>query len=125
MEKKLFGRADICIITVLLAAAGVAFFIPKFFSDGELHAQITSDAELVYDIKLSDVKSAEIFRVGGVEVEISPEGARVVLSDCPDGLCVKRGLLSEGGDTAVCVPERVVVKITSEKSRGEVDAVVY
>lgn len=44
-----------------------------------------------------------------MEIEVSPGMARVLHSDCPDKICVNTGWLTESGQTAVCMPNRVTV----------------
>ena len=46
-----------------------------------------------------------------MELELSPGMARVMHSNCPDKVCVNTGWLSESGQTAVCMPNRVTVTI--------------
>lgn len=46
-----------------------------------------------------------------MELELSPGMARVMHSDCPDKICVNTGWLSESGQTAVCMPNRVTITI--------------
>ena len=46
-----------------------------------------------------------------MELELSPGMACVLHSDCPDQICVNTGWLSESGQTAVCLPNRVTVTI--------------
>lgn len=42
---------------------------------------------------------------------------------CPDQVCVKTGWLTDKGDMAVCLPNRVMIKIEGESE--EVDIVTY
>lgn len=46
-----------------------------------------------------------------MELELSPGMACVLHSDCPDKICVNTGWLSESGQTAVCMPNRITVTI--------------
>lgn len=52
-----------------------------------------------------------------MEFEIADGGVRVKSSDCPDKICVKTGLVSHEGMSAVCMPNRVIVTVegTDEK----------
>lgn len=54
-----------------------------------------------------------------VVIEISDGGARFLSSDCPDGLCIGMGRICAPGQTAVCLPAGVLIKITGG---GETDA---
>lgn len=47
-------------------------------------------------------------------------------SDCPDKICIHSGRLSHVGETAACLPNKIILKITSDgdKSDDEVDIIV-
>lgn len=51
-------------------------------------------------------------------LQIEGEKVRIVESDCPRGLCLAQGWISKPGQTIVCLPHRVVVKISGRSSRG-------
>lgn len=44
-------------------------------------------------------------------IRISPDGAEVVSSQCPDKTCVRTGKLTHAGETAVCLPARVTLRL--------------
>lgn len=46
----------------------------------------------------------------------------VISADCPDRDCVRRGYISRPGESAVCLPGRLVIRISGA---GEVDGVTY
>lgn len=50
---------------------------------------------------------------GHVTVLLKKEGAQILSSDCPTQTCVRTGLLTKSGDTAVCVPNQVTVTLRS------------
>jgi hypothetical protein len=53
--------------------------------------------------------------LGAMKLEIRNGKARVLESGCPGQVCIKRGWIFRIGDSAVCVPNRVIMKIESEK----------
>jgi hypothetical protein len=71
------------------------------------------------------------------EVEVVLEGrrsllsvgegrARFVESSCPDGLCVHRGWLDGPGETALCLPNRIELRLEGKDDREEaVDGQTY
>ena len=61
--------------------------------------------------------------LGLTEVEIKKGQARIVLSPCKNKVCIKSGYIRYADRLAVCIPNRVVVRIVGESHRG-VDAVV-
>jgi hypothetical protein len=46
---------------------------------------------------------------GHVTIEVTPDGARFLESDCPNKICIKQGWVKNCGDTAVCVPKRLAL----------------
>lgn len=62
---------------------------------------------------LSGPEALSVTGANGVKlnVEFSPEGARVVSADCPDKTCQRAGLLTKSGECAVCLPGRVVLRL--------------
>ncbi len=61
-------------------------------------------------------------KLGTTRVAISEKGVRVLDSPCPYKLCVKSGAIDRSGETLVCLPNRVVVRITGNGQEA-VDAV--
>lgn len=59
----------------------------------------------------------------GVVIKISQNKVSVVSSDCPDGICVQTKDAENVGDSIVCVPNKVSVKIVSEKGKKGADVV--
>ena len=124
MKRKLFSKTDLFLIMPLLIAAILAIFLPGLKKDGGARrAVVVYRGETVLEADIDTMTEPETHAFGSVTVEIGPEGARFISSPCPDQICVKTGLLTKSGDTAACVPERIVVKIVS--GTDAVDAVAY
>ena len=64
--------------------------------------------------------------IGESVIQIKNGEARFLHSDCSDDLCVQMGPITESGDWAACLPNRVFLTITGgEEKEGGVDAGVY
>ena len=50
-----------------------------------------------------------------VKVEVKEGGIKILESGCPLHLCMKRGSVSRVGETVVCLPNRLLIVITSGK----------
>lgn len=62
----------------------------------------------------------------GKNVLVFEQGmVRVVEADCPDQICVSFGWAKRAGQSIVCLPHRVVVKIMNEQSDSGLDGVTY
>ena len=62
-------------------------------------------------------------QLGLTKVEVKKGRARIVRSPCKNKVCIKSGYIRYADRLAVCIPNRVVVRIVGETHRG-VDAVV-
>ena len=67
------------------------------------------------------VGDAEIDVDGLLTVIIENGEARVAGSTCRDGFCEKHAPVSRAGETIVCLPRGVIIRVTGE---GEADAVI-
>ena len=61
---------------------------------------------------------------GGINRLIIENGrAWIAEADCPDGLCVKQGMISQKGQSVICLPHKLVVVIEGGET-AKIDAVV-
>lgn len=61
--------------------------------------------------------------LGITEVEVKDGKARILRSPCKGKVCIKSGYIQYADRMAVCLPNKVVVRILGESQRG-VDTVV-
>jgi hypothetical protein len=94
---------------------------------GERSAVLTVGGEVVRLFSLSEDGAPFEYsltgRAGG-EIVVRVEGGRIRLlrSDCPDGHCVRMGWLERPGESAVCLPNTLVLKVIGT-GEAEFDAV--
>lgn len=119
---KLFKRTDLIIILVVLLAAA-AISIPRVLNSDKLTAEIYVDGKLEETIDLSAVeKEYKITPSTEPEVEITVGKGEIYFShaECKDKLCVKSGKLTSGGETAACLPARVVISVKSNRNKTDI-----
>lgn len=123
-DRKLFALSDLFVI-LFVALASVVLFMSLSHKGGEKPvAEISVKGDKVKSIVLSDVKEPYTLTFEGAQILVSPEGVSFVSSPCNDKICVKRGVISKVGESAVCLPQRVSVRIvSSDRDSGLVDAV--
>lgn len=115
-------KGDIIIIASITIVS-VLWFIISFLSFGEKQqARIYLDGEVYRAVDFSAVQDEEVITLDGCEIKITEDGACFLYSDCPDGLCVKRGMLTKSGDVMACVPKGITVEITGGRA---VDGISY
>ena len=113
MEKRKFSwKEALLLVLVLAVAAGVYLYA---------EAVIEQDGEVYRRVVLADLKEPLTLEVNGAVIEIDKDGAHFVSSPCPDKICVNKGIIKRAGESAVCLPQRVSVRI--EGGDSEIDSV--
>lgn len=116
----LFRKRDLLVflLAVILAGAGFLQWLPK---SGAPVAVIEQDGKEVRRVELSSIIQPETLVLEGefsVTVLLEPGQVSIVHSDCPDQICVNTGVLTCPGQSAVCLPARVAVRIVGETQSG-------
>ncbi len=120
--RKLFKRSDILVISAVLLLS-LFLFLPSLFNNDSLTALVWVDGEIVKEIELSEVQESYTFSPKD-GTEIAVESGRISFADavCKDELCIKSSWLTAKGQTAACLPERVVITI---KGTDKTDMMTY
>ena len=115
---------DFVIIGAVLALAGamLAFFALRASGD-TLYAEVWQDDRLVERVELTDTTDRTIDLDGHNVIVLSGKTAVMQSADCPDQVCVLTGRLTRAGQVAVCLPHRVILKLTGTSTDG-IDAIV-
>lgn len=116
---KLFKRTDLIIILVVLLSAA-AISIPRFLNSDKLTAEIYVDGKLTKSIDLTEVEKNYTISENGVEITVGNGEIYFSKADCKDKLCIKSGKLTSGGETAACLPARVVISVKSNKNKTDI-----
>lgn len=122
MRSRLKWGDFVIIAAVLLLAAALTAWFALGTSDGQLYAEVWQDDVLVERVKLTDETDCEIDLDGHNVIVLAGKTARMESADCHDQVCVRIGTLTRAGQVAVCLPNRVILKIVGETS--EIDAIV-
>lgn len=122
MRSRLKWGDFVIIAVVLLLAAALTAVLALGTTDGQLYAEVWQDDVLVERVKLTDGTDRAIDLDGHNIIVLAGKTARVESADCHDQVCVRTGTLTRAGQVAVCLPNRVVLKIVGETS--EIDAIV-
>ena len=106
--------ANILFAAVVLAAAGLLFFLRSSRpGSAKLEAELTyGDANTVLPLSLAkdavyDVDTGYLT----VHIQVQDGAARFVDSPCPDHICEHYGWLREEDQSATCLPARAVLTI--------------
>jgi hypothetical protein len=123
-----FCRWDgLIVLAVLILAGSVALALwsaahTASSKDAHAEAVVTVNGEEVWRVNLSEITTAKDYAVTGSSETwtVRAEQGRVciLISSCPDQVCVHTGWLSSPGQSAVCLPYRVVLKVISMDNGG-------
>ncbi len=104
-------KGDIALVSAIAVISALCLVICGARSKADA-AEIIYGGEVVMTKALSEDGT---FDIGGTRIEISEGHIRFVSSDCPDKTCVKSGWLEKSGESAACVPNRVVIRLTGKE----------
>ncbi len=125
MKRKLFGKADFWVLTLLILLCGGGLLWQSGQGSEDLTAVITVDGEVLETVKLDAVEAPyEIITDTTPETVIGIERGAVYFksSRCDNQLCVQSGRLTGKGTAAACLPAKVVITVTGGNG---VDAITY
>mgnify|MGYP001851268196 FL=1 len=125
--KKFLSPRGMVLCGALLLAAGALYLALSLLPQGTV-AVVEQNGQEVARRELSQLTGPETLSLAGengVEVTITfiPQGAAVTASTCPDQVCVQTGQLTRAGESAICLPARVTLRL--EGGGDSVDATVY
>ena len=112
-------RRDWILIGAILALAAVlaaVFYFQKRLApeEGTAVVTVTIDGELYGAYALSEDREVDIdTRYGHNHLSIRDGSAQVAEADCPDGLCMYQGRISQNGEMNVCLPHLLIVEVIS------------
>lgn len=118
-------RNDIILVAILLliTAAGLLLF-NVFKTNGDTVVVLIDGVESA-SYPLSKDIEVIIETENGVNTLVIRGGkAYVSHADCPDGICVSHRAVSMVGETIVCLPHSLVIKIVSETPDGSLDIAI-
>lgn len=107
-------RNDIILVlaVVLLAAAGFLIFL--FTGSAGDRVAVLIDGEETASYPLSEELETVIRTGENTNTLVISEGkASVREATCPDGICADHRPISKEGETIVCLPHKVVIKVIS------------
>lgn len=108
-------KKEIILAGALVILSCALFFINRIiFSKPGRQVEISVDGEVVKTLSLDkdDDLVIEGFKGGSNRVLIENGQVRVSEADCPDKVCVKQGFISQNGESIVCLPNRMIARIT-------------
>lgn len=120
-------KRDFILIAAVLVLAGVCWLLPRgmgmFAAPGENLLKITIKGDLYGTYSMTEDQVIEINETNICEIKDGK--VHMIEAKCPDHLCLKQGSVHTQGETIVCLPNRVVLEISSKgKSEDQIDSLV-
>ena len=120
-RKKIRNDVILAVVLLLLAAAAMLFW---HFSkaDGDFAVVLIDGVETARYALDTDTEVEIVTDGGGTNTLVIRGGkAFVEAANCPDLVCVGHRAISHVGETIVCLPHKLVIKITASADAGGVD----
>lgn len=123
--EKIKKRNDIILIAVLLLLTAAGLLLFNAFKVGGDTVVVLIDGKESASYPLSVDKEVVIETENGKNVlVIKDKIAFVKEADCPDGICVEHRPVSKVGETIVCLPHSLVIKIESKSAEQTLDIII-
>lgn len=118
-------KNDFYLIAVLLliAVAGFALF-SLLQQSGDTAVLLIDGAETARFPLAKNTEQVIATDKGSNTLVIADGKAYVREADCPDGICAAHRPISKVGETIVCLPHKVVIKVESVAAEQTLDIVV-
>lgn len=94
--------------------------------DSSIYAVVIIDGESVKEIELSEDTSHEMFTFYPSEgqyniIEVDGTKIRNKEDNSPDQIAVKTGWISKPGETAICLPHKLIIEVKATDASKETD----
>lgn len=124
MNGSLFNRRDIIVILILLLFAALIYlYAQNFIFKNSQTAEILYDNTVIETVSLDKDRTFSLDKFPNIVFEIKDGSIAFIQSDCPDKVCVHTGFINKTGQTAVCLPNKIILKLVSDSRDDAPDAV--
>ncbi|MDD3269281.1 MAG: NusG domain II-containing protein [Syntrophomonadaceae bacterium] len=106
------------LLVFLIFSYPVYFLVNREASS--LTAEISVNGNTISRIDLNNPPPERLINITGPigtsVAEVKPGAIRMKFSPCPDQYCMKTGWIDRPGQIIVCVPNRIIIKISPDKN---------
>ncbi|MCR5233499.1 MAG: NusG domain II-containing protein [Lachnospiraceae bacterium] len=115
--RKYLNRNDIILIVVLSVFSALFTIYLFMVTQHGNKVSVYVDGQLTGEYLLDTDMEVEITGYNGGINEMSISDGRVRMSgaSCPDRLCIHQGSISRAGQSVVCLPNRVILRIDGKE----------
>lgn len=110
------NKKDIKLIVILLSISCLILFVINIIEDNNvIYANVYKDNKLVLKIDLSKNNIYEVMGTAGViKLEVFDNKIKVIEEVSNLNICSKVGYIDKKGESIICMPNDVVIKIEDE-----------
>jgi len=122
----MFRKKDFILIAVIIVTAAISTLLIAFAQKGTGRTvRITVDGVLYGEYSLSENQSVTIDEAfGHNKLVIENNSAYMADADCPDKYCMDYKPITNGGETIICLPHRLVAEVVGERKIQQPDVIV-
>lgn len=120
---------DVVLVVLILVAAAASMFLVSRAAAGEKGslAIVEVNGREVRRVTLGSGQAARTITVKGWNgpstFEVKEGRVRMVKSACRDKICIGVGWIDTAGRSIICLPNRVVIRVTGNRKSGKIDTV--
>ena len=124
--RKLFNKYDIVLFAVLIITAAAIYAVYYMTAGNENNGavcEISVDGKIVQTLDLSAPDyEFNLIQNQNIRFSVKNHAIAFISSDCPDKICVRTGYISRAGQTAACLPNHVIIRITGANKKNNKNA---
>lgn len=114
-NRKFIKKRDVIIIAVAVIIAAVFLAYTKYSPKKAGQSfKIYYNDNVIGEYPLDKDRIITLEENPHVEIQVKNGSVGFIASDCPDKVCIKSGFLNRGGQSAACLPNKVMVVVSSE-----------
>lgn len=115
-------KADVILAVLLIAVGLIISYVFSFGREAGSKVEVYSDGELYGIYSMTEEQEISVKTDGHINIIVISDGYVYMKdSDCNGHDCIEQGKIYKTGQNIVCLPNKVVIKITGGSS--ELDAV--
>lgn len=115
-------KKDLLLILIVLCAAAAILSVRMLVCGAEAGSvTVKVDGKITGTYDLDEDREISIHN-GTNTLQIKDGRAKMTEADCPDQICVHQKAISEQGESIICLPNKVVVEVSSG-AESEIDTV--
>ena len=117
--RRLFNRKDCIFICAVVLLAFCAYVLSRTGRAENIQAEIRMNGRVVQTLSLQNDMVFPLYDHPAVQFIVENGRIAFYSSDCPDHICIRSGFLHIAGQTAVCLPNRIVLAIVGTAEDGD------